>query len=416
MLDHLKFAEDNDVSADLAKKIIDILDSKGLDPAWLSSVLYQLERNILQAGVKEKLENSSEEELNSLINEAVEESEKYMSENNITFNEISLAEWEEILDKQFELLTTAKQTDSRYWNFEFSKEDLQEMATNFNSNVVGTEIPVDLNHDPEHIAYAWITPGSMEVKESTQMEGQFSLFAKLYKFTPEWKDIVKTWKVRYFSLQIQHKFEKFVEDTKKVFNNVIRALALTNMPVIKDMSPTFGEKKNGNNNLIDNPDKMDKELKEMQDKHELEMKDLADKKDEENKKLSEKLDKINEEKHEAFLSENLEKLSLSEDNKIGFKGGEIKKIEAFVKELSEEQAKAYFELHQNIITSANFNEEGGAGDGEEGDDGDEIKTGEEAAKKVKELAEKMVKEDKISFSEATNIVLEKNEDLAKKIL
>jgi hypothetical protein len=55
-------------------------------------------------------------------------------------------------------MTTAKQTDSRYGNFEFTKKDLEEMATNFNENIVGTEIPVDLNHDPEHIAYAWITP------------------------------------------------------------------------------------------------------------------------------------------------------------------------------------------------------------------------------------------------------------------
>jgi hypothetical protein len=44
------------------------------------------------------------------------------------------------------------------------------MATNFNENIVGTEIPVDLNHDPEHIAYAWISPKSMSVKESTKID------------------------------------------------------------------------------------------------------------------------------------------------------------------------------------------------------------------------------------------------------
>ena len=66
------------------------------------------------------------------------------------------------------------------------------MATHFNENIVGTEIPVDLNHDPEHIAYAWIKPGSMVVKESTLLEGHYSLYAQLYKFTPEGKDMITT--------------------------------------------------------------------------------------------------------------------------------------------------------------------------------------------------------------------------------
>ncbi len=359
---------------------------------------------------------------------AIKERVEWSEEENIDecFSEIILDEWEDVLKKQFELLTTAKQTDSRYWNFEFSKKDLQEMATNFNSNIVGTEIPVDLNHDPEHIAYAWISPGSMEVKESTKIKGQFSLFANLYKFTPEWKDMVQTGKIRYFSLQIQHKFEKFVDKTKKVFNNVIRALALTNMPVIKDMSPTFNEdvNKSGKNNLSNNPNGiMEKEMKEMQDNHAKELADakLANEtalseKEAENKKLSEKLETVNKEKHEAFLSENLEKLSLSEDQKIGFKGGEKEKVETFVKTLSAEQAEAYFTLHQDIITSANFNEEGSAEDGEEKKNVDEEKAAEEAAEKVEELATKMVKEEKISLAEAMSKVLDQNKDLAEKVL
>jgi len=340
-------------------------------------------------------------------------------------SDINLAEGEDILNKQFELLTTAKQTDSRYWNFEFSKEDLQEMATNFNSNIVGTEIPVDLNHDPEHIAYAWITPRSMEVKESTKIEGQFSLFANLYKFTPEGEDMVKTGKIRYFSLQIQHKFEKFVDKAKKTFNNVIRALALTNMPVIKDMAPILSEKENksGENNLSDNPkENMDaKELKEMQDSHAVELAEakktgeiaLAEK-EKEAKELSEKLDTVNAEKHEAFLSEGVKALALSEDQKVGFKGGEMDKVAEFVKELSEEQAIAYFALHQGIITSVVLGEEGDAGEGEEGK-WDEAKEGEEAAEEAKDLATKMAKEDKISFSEAMSKVLDQNKELAAKL-
>ena len=72
MLDHMKFAEDNDVSAELAKKIIDILDAKWLDPAALSSVLWRMESIINKEIQKEKMEWMTEAELNKLINEAVE--------------------------------------------------------------------------------------------------------------------------------------------------------------------------------------------------------------------------------------------------------------------------------------------------------------------------------------------------------
>lgn len=73
---------------------------------------------------------------------------------------------EQLLNSEFELITTAKQTDPRYGDFRFSKKQLEEMATNFNQNVVGTEIPVDLNHHKDHVALAWIKPGSMRVGES----------------------------------------------------------------------------------------------------------------------------------------------------------------------------------------------------------------------------------------------------------
>lgn len=145
------------------------------------------------------------------------------------------------INKEFELITTAKQTDSRYGDFRYTKADLDEMAQNFNSDIVGTDIAVDLNHDPEGIALAWIVPGSMSVKPSSKISGEYSLYAKLHKFTPKGEKLIKTGAVKYFSIEIQHKFEKFVGEIKKTFKNVIRGLALTNRPVIKDMMPTFSE-------------------------------------------------------------------------------------------------------------------------------------------------------------------------------
>jgi hypothetical protein len=145
-------------------------------------------------------------------------------------------------NNEYELITTAKQTDSRYGDFRYTKADLEEMANNFNNEIVGTEIAVDLNHNPDCIALGWIMPKSMIVRESSKLKGHYSLYAKLHKLTPEGNKLMKTGAVRYFSLEIQHKFEKFIGSVKKTFKNVIRGLALTNRPVIKDMLPTFSEK------------------------------------------------------------------------------------------------------------------------------------------------------------------------------
>ena len=156
--------------------------------------------------------------------------------------------------------------------------------------------------------------------------------------------------MRYFSLQIQKSFTKFVDKTKKIYNLVIRALALTNMPVIKDMAPTFGE-----SNLHINHNTMEiQELEKKLSDTVAESARLLSEKDVENKRLSEELAKVNGEKREKLLSEEVEKLCLSDTKTIGFKGGEKEKVLEFVKTLSEEQAKAYFLLHTNIITGVNL--------------------------------------------------------------
>lgn len=144
-------------------------------------------------------------------------------------------------NKDYELIHTGKNTDPRYGDFQFSKQDLDELANNFNTNVRGIEIAVDVNHHPEKLAYAWIKPGSMFVSQSTNPENGYSLFAKLYKFTPKGEELVKTGALRYFSLQIKHDYEYFADSVKRIAKNVIVGLALTNSPVIKGLAPTYAE-------------------------------------------------------------------------------------------------------------------------------------------------------------------------------
>lgn len=157
---------------------------------------------------------------------------------------------------EYELINTAKQTDPRYDNeegfFQYSVDELREMARNFNNGVAGIEIAVDLNHDPEKLAYAWIKPGSMYVAPSRKMAGEYSLYAQLHRFTSTGRQMVAEGTVRYFSLQIRNNVKRWINNTKQTFNNVIYGLAFTNIPVIKGLSPTFSEQeKNINKKIMD---------------------------------------------------------------------------------------------------------------------------------------------------------------------
>lgn len=286
------------------------------------------------------------------------------------------------------------------------------MAKNFNDDVVGTEIPVDLNHDPEHIALAWIKPGSMVVRESTKLKGQYSLYAQLYRFTPDGKEKIETGALRYFSLQIQHQMSKFVDNAKKVYKLVIRALALTNMPVIKDMAPTLSEK---NKPAIFPNHSLEMETKELElklaekDTALAEKETLLSQKDAEIKSLSDKLAAETAAKREVELAEKVEKLCLSEDSAVGFKGGEKEKVLAFVKTLSDEQATAYFELHTAIIASVDLNEHGDPADGTPAVPGGDP---EEVAEK---MAVALSQKESIDLRAAYDRVLSENPELAKKI-
>lgn len=159
-----KLSDDTSISPKLAKRIIDILNTRAVDLKVFNWVICKLQEYIASEAIAEKLNKSTDEEIGNAINEIIAESmEGYLSE--ITLGEEGFSE-----DKEYELITTAKQTDFRYGDFQYSKDELELMAKNFNENIVGTEIPVDLNHDPEHIALAWIKPGSMIVRESTVLK------------------------------------------------------------------------------------------------------------------------------------------------------------------------------------------------------------------------------------------------------
>ena len=362
--------------------------------------------------------------------------------NRFLFNQFNFSEQEADLTKPFELITTAKQADPYYGDFSYTKEELQEMADNFNSNVAGVEIAVDINHDNEKKAYAWIEPNSMYVAESVNLQGEYSLFGKLYRYTPEGEELIKTGAYRYFSLEIRSQVDKFVNGVKQAYNNVIRGLALTNSPVIKGLSPTFSEKKilfNNFNNMefmklflaelskkptvslsekatvktllaklseeeqaevaeevatVEALPEVEAEANaevEAKVKAEAEAKELAERKlSETDKKLAEQARELAElklDKKVMLIDKKMSEVILSETVQTGLVGESVKLAKDFAMKLSEDDANAFFEIIKKVQT-VQFGEIGTSADIAEDD------------KAIVEKAKALSEKEKISFAEA----------------
>lgn len=321
------------------------------------------------------------------------------------FSSIEVEGFEE--NTPYEVVRTGMQYTDRYGDFSFSQEQLQDMADNFNKGAAGHEIAVDVNHDPERRAYAWIKPNSMYVAESKLASGEYSLFAQLYKFTPEGEHFVKTGAFRYFSIEYARQVKTWFNGKKETFKNVILGLALTNRPAVKGLSPTFTDLTNENMDVFkkllssllqrDLVSKEDKELatvlfsdlseedqaavkgdldavtEKPEEEKEETVKDGAEKPKEEdgqegadtatldsatlsevrtlqdkNEEMSKKLSELLAEKEERVISDTFSSLLLSESNQAGFVQTSKDKVTSFMKSLSPEQCEEFSALIKEV--------------------------------------------------------------------
>ena len=348
---------------------------------------------------------------------------------------------EDLNSKEFEILSAGKKI-YRGKKIEIKTSDLSEMEKNFNENVVGLELAVDKNHDPDHQAYAWFS--------SVRKEGN-KLLAKFKDYTDDGKKMFQQGVFKYFSVEFENNFEAIVDGTKKTFNNVLRGVALTNRPVDKAINPTFSE--NLFFNLSKNMEALKlfaesltkkdivtasekevlktmvatlseeeaKEIKEdvetIDDKPE-EEEEKEEEKKEEGTELSESTqkmfaelkaenevnraenDKLKSKLRFAEISTNVEKeLQLSETNSTGLSKEDTEKTSKFFATLSDSQIKEATSLLKSVKT-VDFSEYGVADT--------EIKNKDTEATK---LAEEKVKTDKVSFGQALKSVYSERPDL-----
>ena len=116
-----------------------------------------------------------------------------------------------------------------YGKIKITKDDLEEMASNFRSNVRGQKIPVDRDHKHEMGAVGWFK----ELDGPKKVDDGHALFAKI-EWNDEGSQYVKGGAFKYFS---PHFGPWSDPETGKSYNNVLMSGAITNFPFLKGMQP-----------------------------------------------------------------------------------------------------------------------------------------------------------------------------------
>lgn len=315
-----------------------------------------------------------------------------------------------LTERWFEVARAGTYYDWRYGTFDITRQALEEMVANFSNGTLKVKVALDCNHDPDHKAMAWIE--GLEVRNE-------SLYAKFTDWTPEGEKAVTDGEYRYFSIEFGP-FERAgqSEGTMETVPNVLFGIAMTNRPVLKGIQPTFCER----DHVTNQPAEADNERKNMKDmliklcqalkaRKRLSREDaatvrtmLADLSDEEKAEVKAEVEAVEakaeaDEKAEeakqlaekggaaAQLAETNKRLAavegqlaaelaakslreegeavaalmLSETVKVGFPAGKLAEVQALVKKVGTENAKAVAAMLADVQDATGKTEEVGGG-------------------------------------------------------
>ena len=113
-----------------------------------------------------------------------------------------------------------------YGLLEFDDACYRRFIANFNGNVRGVELALDVEHMPTDGAAAWFVPGTMRVKSTDKGDG---LFVDV-RWTPRGLQLVRDQEYRYISLTFKTKWTD--PETGKVYEDVVFGAALTTDPFL----------------------------------------------------------------------------------------------------------------------------------------------------------------------------------------
>lgn len=124
-----------------------------------------------------------------------------------------------------QIMKTGKFDHSKYGKLEITPQDLHLFKENYDNNVRGTELAIDVSHNPDAGAVAWFK--ELKVEDN-------KLYAKV-EWTEEGNELVKSGKYRYFSPEFSFKYKD--AESGKEFKDVLFGGAITNRPFLKNMEP-----------------------------------------------------------------------------------------------------------------------------------------------------------------------------------
>lgn len=350
------------------------------------------------------------------------------------FNEIKLGEGTETFPtgvEQVQLLRVGEFDHNAYGKFSITKDTLLRLKENFDKKVRRIDLAVDYFHESNKVAAGWIS--GVELREDDN-----ELWINV-DWTKNGKERIEEKELRYISADFDFNYTD--SETKVNFGPTLLGAGLTNRPHVKDMQPILLEEGftkdeidklkvllNDNSKEIQLMDfeqmkeaiasmsadqkaqvmemlrgETQGEEKEMED-HEMMEKEMGEheKKD---KEMSEEMKKQLSEK-EAEIAELKGKIELQEKQaSFNVLLSEGKVVEAQRDAYVEGDFKKFVEQSVSI----NLNESGS------GLDNDEKLSSEKANMKLSELADKIVEEKGISYSDALSYAIDENPELAKLI-
>lgn len=259
-----QFSDATGVSVKKAKKILEILDAKKLEPMDLNAVLWRLRDMVIKRDLGKLMDKLSDEEVEGVIDQMVIERAMYQCPKQVcyaqnfeqlqrAFNSLGKPEsawfFAQVEDKKdggykkgdtvtIQIFRVGKWEHSDYGTVEVTKETIKDVVTNFEEDKRGIELCVDENHEPDHKALGWY-------KEVYASDDGDACFAKI-ELTKKGADLLNDGAYKYFSPEIC--FSKVDEESGELMSNLLIGGAFTNRPFFKGMQPlmaTEGAPANG---------------------------------------------------------------------------------------------------------------------------------------------------------------------------
>lgn len=338
----------------------------------------------------------------------------------IQFNEIKLNDYDQAYPmgvEQVQLLRVGEFNHALYGKFSITKDTLKKLHENFIKKVRRIDLAVDYFHETDKVAAGWI-------REVELREDDNELWIHV-DWTKSGKRRLEEKELRYISADFDFSYTD--SETGINYGPTLLGAGLTNRPHVKDMKPII--------------------LKEFTDEQIEKLKVLLSENDKENsmsleeiKKQVQAMSPDDRAQLYSMLKEGMDKVmkdekKLEEENmnkemekQLSEKENEIKELKAKIEKQEREgkfnvmlsegkvvEAQREFYIKgdmENFINNAqvlNLSEKGSGSTGDK-----EEMTREKAEIKLSELADKIMAERSIDYSEAMSVALDENPELAKK--